>query len=213
MPQSTDYHSWTYPVLHTESDEDEDQWGDLLNVLIEGDLDEQVVLKDAKANRPAAGTSDRWFLATDESPPGLYLDDGQSWITIWDGDAQTLDGYDSSEFGVLSEAETVTGAWTFGAGLTTGGDLVDDAATPVTIYDRTNQWVPLSVLEASSVTVAGNAVSLGGTTAVAHADLSNIGSADHHTRFTADEVDSTNWSDYEIQKNGVDGTGIINFKT
>jgi hypothetical protein len=46
-----------------------------------------------------------------------------------------------------------------------------------------------------------------------HADLTNVGASDHHTRFAASEVDSTNWSDYEIQKDGVDGTGVINFKT
>lgn len=27
------------------------------------------------------------------------------------------------------------------------------------------------------------------------------------------DVDSVNWSDYEIQKNGADGAGVINFKT
>lgn len=29
----------------------------------------------------------------------------------------------------------------------------------------------------------------------------------------ASEIDSSNWGDYEIQKNGTDGSGIINFKT
>lgn len=210
MPQNADYHtSWSYPTPHTESDED--QWGDILNTLFEDELDEAVILKDTKANRPSAGTADRWFLATDESPPGLYLDDGAQWVTIWDGDADTLDGYEGSAFGALSEAETVTGSWTFSPGLTTGGDLADDAGN--TVYDYSNAWVPLAILEASSLTVAGNAVSLGGSTAVSHADISNQTSSDHHTRFAASEVDSTNWSDYEIQKNGTDGTGIINFKT
>lgn len=180
MPNQTDYHAWSYPTPHTESSEDEDEWGSILNTLIEGDLDEQVILKDTKANRPAAGTADRWFLATDQSPPGLYLDDGTQWLTIWDGDADTLDGYDSSAFGALGEAETVTGSWTFSPGLTTGGDLVDDAGN--TVFDYANSWVPIAVLEANGVTVAGNAVTLGNSTTIDHADISNQTSSDHHTR-------------------------------
>ena len=116
MPQQTDYHSWSYPTPHTQSDEDEDQWADILNTLIEGDLDEQVILKKPIAEQPDPGVADRWFLSTDENPPSLYLDDGTQWITIWDGDADTLDGYEASAFGVLGESETVTGAWTFSPG-------------------------------------------------------------------------------------------------
>jgi len=54
-----------------------------------------------------------------------------------------------------------------------------------TVYDATNGQVPLTVLEADTVTVAGNAVTLGGSVAVAHADLSAIGANDHHTEPSA----------------------------
>lgn len=182
MPQSTDYHDWTIPVPHTESDDDKDQWGDILVSVLDDEVDEDVILKDTKANRPDPGVADRWFLAVDETPPGLYLDDGASWITIWDGDADTLDGYDSTDFAALGEAETVTAGWTFGSGLTAAGDVVDD--TGVTIYDYTNNWLPIAALEANSVTVAGNTVSLGTSTGVAHADLSSITASDHHSRPT-----------------------------
>jgi hypothetical protein len=40
-------------------------------------------------------------------------------------------------------------------------------------------------LASDSVTVAGNTVSLGGATGIAHGDLSNIGASDHHTRPSA----------------------------
>lgn len=40
-------------------------------------------------------------------------------------------------------------------------------------------------LASDSVTVAGNAVSLGGSTAIDHSDLAGIGSSDHHTKPTA----------------------------
>ncbi len=35
----------------------------------------------------------------------------------------------------------------------------------------------------------------------------------HHSKTQPGDIDSANWNDYEIQKNGNDGTGIINFKT
>jgi len=40
-------------------------------------------------------------------------------------------------------------------------------------------------LQNDTVTVAGNAVSLGGSTGIAHGDLSSIGSSDHHTKTTS----------------------------
>ena len=42
------------------------------------------------------------------------------------------------------------------------------------------------------------------------------GNAAHTTNYTdtsPSDVNSSNWGDYEIQKNGTDGNGIINFKT
>ena len=42
------------------------------------------------------------------------------------------------------------------------------------------------------------------------------GNAAHTTNFTdtsPSDVTSSNWGDFEIQKNGTDGNGIINFKT
>lgn len=38
-------------------------------------------------------------------------------------------------------------------------------------------------------------------------------SSAHHTKTATSDVTSANWGDYEIQKNGTDGSGIINFKT
>ncbi len=36
---------------------------------------------------------------------------------------------------------------------------------------------------------------------------------DYPTTNAVKTLDSATWNDYEIQKNGTDGTGIINFKT
>jgi hypothetical protein len=129
----------------------------------------------------------------------------------------------------------------------TGNDL-EDAGT--TIWDGTSNQVPTARLAADSVTVAGNAVSLGGSTSVAHADLNSVGSDDHHAQdhasrhaqggadavnvedlatstgsagkvatsdgsggLTLDDAVTGQKSSYEIQKNGSDGAGVINFKT
>lgn len=56
--------------------------------------------------------------------------------------------------------------------LTLGSDLV--AAGGETIWDESNTWIPQAQLENDTVTVAGNSVSLGNSTSVSHADLSNL---------------------------------------
>lgn len=115
MSQLTDYHDdWDYPVVHSTSTEDEDQWGDILNGLVEHDLDEEVIKKDTLVNRPAAGNQNRWFLATDELE--LFLDDGTDWNRIVPAAART------------DEAETITAGWTFDAIATLADQGVDPAA-------------------------------------------------------------------------------------
>jgi hypothetical protein len=52
--------------------------------------DTKIVLIDLIANRPAAGTANRFFWATDEQK--LYFDDGVAWDLIAAGDADTLGG-------------------------------------------------------------------------------------------------------------------------
>lgn len=64
-----------------------------------------------------------------------------------------------------------------------------------------------SNLANDTVTVAGNAVALGGTTGIAHADLGSIGASDHHTRFTDDANDRL--SDIPTRPHS-DLTGISN---
>lgn len=51
--------------------------------------------------------------------------------------------------------------------------------------DESNPQIGLSN---NSVTVAGNSVSLGGSTAINHSDLSNVGSSDHHAKYTDNEA-------------------------
>lgn len=41
----------------------------------------------------------------------------------------------------------------------------------------------------------------------------NAAHSSNYTSTSPDDVTSSNWGDYEIQKNGSDSSGIINFKT
>jgi hypothetical protein len=53
-----------------------------------------------------------------------------------------------------------------------------------TIWDESATYIPQSQLENDSITVAGNNVSLGGSTAINHTNLSNVLSDQHHTKYT-----------------------------
>jgi len=75
-----------------------------------------------------------------------------------------------------------------------GGVAGDNAVTDLpgnglTISDGSlgiaSGGVDTDELASDSVTVAGNAASLGGSTAIDHGDLAGIGSSDHHTKPTA----------------------------
>jgi len=60
----------------------------------------------------------------------------------------------------------------------------------------------------------GNEHAEGEKDPVDHDDLLGGDVSDaHHSKTEPSEIDSENWDDYEIQKDGEDGDGIINFKT
>jgi hypothetical protein len=102
--------------------------------------------------------------------------------------------------GQLSEQgnRVATRAWTTGGNIA-AADLGFDTATQTELDNH----VGTSNAHHSKTTSA--------------TDLSDV-SADsvsdaHHVKTQPSDVDSSNWTDYELQKNGTDGTGIINFKT
>jgi len=66
--------------------------------------------------------------------------------------------------------------------------------------------VPNGGLTNSSVTVAGNSVSLGGSTGIAHSDLSGIGSGDHHTRPSAGDGLTENSNTFDINPSDFAGS-------
>jgi len=72
-----------------------------------------------------------------------------------------------------------------------------------------------------SVDISGDADTLDGehasafadsTHTHAHSDLTGVGASDHHTRYADSEAIAA-LGGYTFEKNGTDGTGVINFKT
>ena len=85
-------------------------------------------------------------------------------------------------------------------------------------YDDSNNNITLS---SDTATVAGNSVSLGGSTSVNHSDLSSIGAADHHSQIQISDsgtavltqpTDVNFASDLNVTDDG-DGTVTINAST
>jgi hypothetical protein len=96
----------------------------------------------------------------------------------------------------------------------TGDDeaLTDLTGPGLTIADGVLAVSAISPTELvnDSVTVAGNTVSLGGSTGVAHSDLSGIGTDNHHTRPSAGAGLTENSDAFEVGLNRVgSGTGVL----
>lgn len=107
------------------------------------------------------------------------------------GTAATTDGHVLAADGTNYDGEAITSVTEAHVNL---GDL-KDVDTTVSNAQLTN----------SSVTVAGNAVSLGGSTAINHSDLSSIGASDHHAKYTNTEaVSAVDGS--TLDKLTIDGT-------
>jgi len=96
---------------------------------------------------------------------------------------------------------------------------------------KTVEDIDAANFETNSLTVAGNSVTLGQSTAINHADLSNIGTADHHTRYTDEESqdafgsmltgqqslinvtydDANNQVDFVVQESNIDHDSLTGF--
>jgi len=162
-------------------------------------------------------------------------------------DADTLDGFDASQLGidVSNDASTVVSNATdinFDTGLTASDDSdgtstvsVDSIShatlTNIGSSDHHSRYTDSEASNAAPVqSVNGETgnISINGFSG-SHTDLSNIGSSDHHTRYSDSEVisavnaesslsvnisgDADSVDGFDIQENGTDGQGIINFET
>ncbi len=91
-----------------------------------------------------------------------------------------------------------TGKHQFDSGLDTRGDIEDDTTV---IYDSSGGHVEQSILENDSVTVAGNSVSLGGSTTVSIDDLLDVSSSSE----SAGEVPIWNSTNTEYENSTLTG--------
>lgn len=139
------------------------------------------VTRDTTANKPGSPSKGHLFISEDDGFIQWY--NGTSWVDVGLSEDQIALGNLSSH-----AHSDLTG---IGAGdhhvahehpgdLAATADITDDQGN--ILWDYGNQWIPRNVLEFEGVTVAGNSVLLGNSTPVDHADLSNIGSGDHHSK-------------------------------
>jgi hypothetical protein len=120
MTTNTDNHEWPVPEDGQEpyltANGEWRTWGDDLQETLFA-LDEAVVLKGTKSERPAAGTEGRWYLAYDE--PVIYYDDGSAWQTVA-GTGATADTVSADQFLATADGTAGAAAFTFDGDENTG---------------------------------------------------------------------------------------------
>jgi len=139
-----------------------------------------------------------------ESPPDGFFYTGGDQVNekhldyLWDNldalrdDANAaLTDIDSNSDGVVDEADA----------LTSGGSLLGDlnAADGETLWDESENHIPQPRLENSTITIAGNTVSLGSTTGISLGDLSDVSASGEGSGggFDADTVDGQDYDDIQ----------------
>jgi hypothetical protein len=190
MTENTTNRNWTLPVVEGS----EGEWGLILNenTFEEIDQDVQDILDDVGAAGGIAALNDQGTVMSGQIPD-LAITNVQVFSST-----NGLTGWSSAEQG---DVGVVDGTDTTTAYIFTGGDP--------SVLDN---WSKIKVQEPPVTEVFGRT----GTIQPQSGDysVSDITDAASQSDTTdPSEVDSTNWGDYEIQVNGTDGSGIINFKT
>lgn len=77
--------------------------------------------------------------------------------------------------------------------------------------DHHAKYTDAEAVSAADGEVSATSTTLSGFDSTVNTHIGN--SSAHHSKTQTTDIDSSNWNDYEIQKDGTDGNGIINFKT
>jgi hypothetical protein len=129
-------------------------------------------------------------------PAHVFADTGSGDLEWWDASSSSWNRAVDATGDSMSGSLTVNGGLNVSSVLKANKDVKDSAANVV--YDQSNKYVPQARLENNSVTVAGNTISLGDSTTIAHSDLSTVPSSAHHSRYSDSEartaVDGSNVS-------------------
>lgn len=161
MGTTTPNHGYDKPEVNA----DDDVWGDLINSTIDA-LDDDVVIKDTFANRPAAGTANRWFLATDRLE--LYHDTGSAWDRVLESAAR------------VDESETISAVWTFN---TQPSGINHSALDGIGASDHHAKYTDEEAQDAvNALLVGGTGISL------TYDDAGNSLTIDGHTRYSDEEA-------------------------
>jgi hypothetical protein len=130
----------------------------------------------------STAASRNWVNANADVPNANYADNA--------GDADTVDGKHESAFAdsghlhdsryLLESGDSMSGVLNL-----SNNDLKDGTTT---IWDASVGHINQTALENSSFTVAGNTISLGGSTSVSHSDLTDSPASAHHTRYADSEA-------------------------
>lgn len=110
MTEQTDTHGWTIPTTGG----DADVWGSVLNDFFDGELENNVILKDTYSNRPSASNTNLvLFLATDRRI--VYWNNSGTWEAV---------------FGLGTETDPVPEI-SYHRGVNFGSELSDSEGTSV----------------------------------------------------------------------------------
>lgn len=156
------------------------------------DLDTKLIQKETEANRPAAGTEGRWFLATDTKV--IYYDNGASWdvvtgSTISDDGTEVLDAFTDINFttdlAVTDDGDgTVTVAfdgtyYTDADALNAVNNDGDHGSTASHDYYTDGDAISAINSDTDHGDTASHSYFSG-----SHTDLTNLSADDHHAKYT-----------------------------
>lgn len=197
MANQTDNHSLNKPAAgstdwHIPLNSDRDK------------LEPAIEVRDTDGNKGSYTAHDgAKFLATDTGK--VYLGDGSKWNQIG-----TIEDPDLTNYARTDQAETFTSDLTVDGNLTAGTDIVASSGT--TIWDAANDYIPGGTVQSGvfapsghthgagdldGAAVQGDVPKYNGTDVdwrqIEHIEIINVGSDDHHTRYSDTEaVDAVN---------------------
>ena len=188
--EKSDYHGWDEPTFPVNA------VGDLKNFFDQ--IDDGAILTGTLANRPAASTAGRLYLAYDE--PAFFRDDGSSWDDVSPGG-----GVSVSDSGTTVQSES--GDVNFANALSASSDgdgtasvVVDESAIShdniagVSSADHHARYTDSEAQDAVGAIVANALVYDSAAasiavdeSAISHDNIAGVSSADHHAKYTDEE--------------------------
>lgn len=209
---TTTNRNWTLPVV----DGSEGEWGLILNddTFEEIDADVQAIL-DARGVADGVASLNSNGKVTAGQIPDLSITNTKTFSS--ESDLTTWDEAEEGDVGIVNSSDGNGTAYILTTNdptsLSNWAELKTPEAPVQDVFGRTGSVTAESgdytASEVTNAAVDGDKQPPESHDNTAHS--TNYASQSDTT--DPSEVDSTNWGDYEIQKDGTDGSGVINFKT